>query len=788
MRIVVILICTIIKLFAFELVLNTGRQDNEPFAILHLTNGLEFTCQQKDIEGTMYFECIIAGMVNNELQNQNFAAFDLTFNKEEQKITIIITPKMRARMFDLSQNIYQDKELSSSISHKSKGFTFVFTPFLDAVKQDNGLDFSIDFPHESLPYIGALDLNSEPVFIPQSADINTYIRIKNQFEKANYAQVAVDAQNAINRYKKSIFMSEFILYKLRAQAKLYTEDPSIRNQEILEQMIQEAKNWTRTYTSDKNFPEVLNIMLRTYIVLARRSDVDYIMSIVENEFADNYFAELSKLDYADYIYNLGEKERAVQMYENVYFGTKNLDLAARAAVLLAKNELLNTNIQRAMQYVQTILQANPKYFGKDIKKSLELAKLFADKKHFDTSANIYKNTFSVMPRINPDYEETLKNLALVLTQSSNPNEAEKYINLYKDEYFDGKYLTDINKASDEVFLFLGDNNASLLHKKYQDIFNRYLVQDENIAKKALNEDIKLYYKEGNISAILNRKNEIEKAQIPSASKFLEQAAVQTLKNQLQEDDCIQAVQTFNQFTSYDIGQKIDNKKQMLQCFQRTSRKEQALMYADKNFDEDSVFYGLQKANMLFDDKQYARVVDIAKNIANSKILKSEEEQFRAYYLQFVSYLKQGDYNQAVKILQILESFTPNFTLIESYVSLLNYANEHNMQTTILNYAPKAIDYQNLKGVNLFSPNLEFMYLEALQKESSYDESLSILQDLLKLRLSDEDRARALYIQSRVYEKIKDTQKQKESLKLCIELETNSSWQDLCRDKNQILQE
>ncbi|MEE6575294.1 hypothetical protein VWM83_09715, partial [Campylobacter coli] len=41
---------------------------------------------------------------------------------------------------------------------------------------------------------------------------------------------------------------------------------------------------------------------------------------------------------------------------------------------------------------------------------------------------------------------------------------------------------------------------------------------------------------------------------------------------------------------------------------------------------------------------------------------------------------------AIKILQILESFPMNFTMVEAYDNLLIYANDHNMQTTILTYA------------------------------------------------------------------------------------------------------
>ncbi|EAH9087697.1 flagellar protein, partial [Campylobacter jejuni] len=196
--------------------------------------------------------------------------------------------------------------------------------------------------------------------------------------------------------------------------------------------------------------------------------------------------------------------------------------------------------------------------------------------------------------------------------------------------------------------------------------------------------------------------------------------------------------------------------------------------------------GLQKASILFDNKQYPQVIKISKDIANSRILKSDDENFKAYYLQFLSLLRLNDYNQAIKILQILESFPMNFSMVEAYDALLSYANDHNMQTTILTYAPKAIDYQNFKGINLFSPNLEFIYLDALTKINKNEESLAVLTDLLKLKLSDEDRARALYIQALTYERMQNVQAEKESLKQCLEIKSASNWQNLCKSKNQIL--
>ncbi|MBT0741743.1 hypothetical protein [Campylobacter lari] len=107
-------------------------------------------------------------------------------------------------------------------------------------------------------------------------------------------------------------------------------------------------------------------------------------------------------------------------------------------------------------------------------------------------------------------------------------------------------------------------------------------------------------------------------------------------------------------------------------------------------------------------------------------------------------------------------------------------------TSILTYAPKAIDYQNLKGVNLFSPDLEFIYIKALKQSNQAQKALTLFKDLLANPLKDDERARAFYIQSNIYEDLKDVQNQKQSLQNCIDINVTSNWQNLCKDKLNVL--
>lgn len=46
MRILFLILLSFLNAFAFELVLNTGRENNQAFAVLHASNDLEFTCQK----------------------------------------------------------------------------------------------------------------------------------------------------------------------------------------------------------------------------------------------------------------------------------------------------------------------------------------------------------------------------------------------------------------------------------------------------------------------------------------------------------------------------------------------------------------------------------------------------------------------------------------------------------------------------------------------------------------------------------------------------------------------
>ncbi|MCR6594441.1 DUF7494 domain-containing protein [Campylobacter insulaenigrae] len=769
-------------IFSFEILINKGEDAKIPFSILHLKDDKNFTCKSSFESDKNFFECRIIGTSNIQFQNKEFDEFSIKFKKEQTYLDIIIIPKIPAKMRSYSQDIFDTKEIFNPNPNSAKHFVFVFTKDIKKDQVDDGLDFNIYFNDALMPFIGALDLNSNPIEGTKSADFNAYFSIKKEYEAKKYDQVLRDSINAIKRYQGSIFMNEFELYKLRAQNQLYTYTLD-KDQQILGQMLDDAKNWTRTYVNDKNFTEVMYIMMRIYIGLSQRSNVEYTINLLTTEHKNDFYTIMAMLDYADYLYNLGKKNTAVDIYKEVYYSTSNADLASRAALFLAKDYLEQKNINDARDLIIKILESNPKFFMSDLSNSLILAKILDNNKIYDISSKIYEYIFLHLTKIEKDYERVLKDLAFSLFNNKEYDKAEEYLELYAEEFPMGEYLTLVKQTQDKNFLYLKDTNATYLHEKYEEIMHKYVGE---ISSQALFDNIKLYFQEKNYEKIITYKNDIEKYSNKEAKDILEKSTIEVLTQDLKNDECLKAIDIYDRFKEYNIGSKIYNKKQMLACFKRTLRIEEAKKYIAENEQDDVIYYKLQDADLTLKDKQYKQVVKIVESVLTTRSIISDDEKFEAYYIKFLAQLKLQDYNAMVETLQRLEQFPMNYRMVELYYEFLLFCEKNDFITNILTYAPKAIDYQNLKGVNLFSPDLEFMYIKALTQTNQKQKALGLFKDLLANPLKADERARAFYMQSNIYEDLNQTQNQKNSLQKCVDINSTSDWQNLCKEKISIL--
>ncbi|AJC93206.1 paralysed flagella protein A [Campylobacter subantarcticus LMG 24377] len=782
LRFLFLFLLSISYVFSFEIVVNQGEEHNRPFTLLHLKDNKEFTCKSVFEFEKIHFECNVLGVSSMQFQNKEFDDFSIFFEKHQTFLTIKIYPKILSKMFSYSQDIFNAKEIESQSGDQSKHFVFIFTKDLRYFKPSDGLNFDIYFDNALMPYIGALDLNSNPIETSKSADFNTYFNIKQEYEAKKYDQVLRDATNAVKRYQGSVFMNEFELYKLRVQNKLFTYELD-KDQQVLEQMLGDAKKWLRTYINDKDYTEVMYIMMRIYMGLSQRSNVEYIIDTLNTEHKGDKYTIMALLDYADYLYHLGKKNTANNIYQDVYYSTPDADLASRAALFLARNYLEMQNVKEAKELVSKILDSNPQFFMSDLGNSLLVARAFSNNRAYDISSKIYEYIFTHLSKVENEYERVLKDLALSLLNANEHTKAQKYLDLYAEEFPLGEFLSLIKEAQDKNFLYLKDTNASFLHQRYEEIMQKYAGE---IASKALFDNVELYFQEKNYEKVVAYQKDIEKYSNKEIKKLLEQAAILVLDQKLKNDECLDAVKIYEDFKAYNIGSKIQNKKRMLECFKRTTRMEEAKKYIIENENDDIIFYKLQSADLALKDKNYQNAIKMINDILNTRTIISDNEKFEANYIKFFAELKLQDYNAMIRTLQKLEQFPMNYRMVELYYEFLRYCERNNFITSILTYAPKAIDYQNLIGVNLFSPDLEFIYIKALRQSNQAQKALTLFKDLLANPLKDDERAHTFYMQSNVYEDLNQTNQQRQSLQKCLDINATSNWQNLCKDKLNVL--
>ncbi|MBT0881469.1 hypothetical protein KJQ98_09105, partial [Campylobacter sp. 2018MI27] len=148
-----------------------------------------------------------------------------------------------------------------------------------------------------------------------------------------------------------------------------------------------------------------------------------------------------------------------------------------------------------------------------------------------------------------------------------------------------------------------------------------------------------------------------------------------------------------------------------------------------------------------------------------------------------SLIKQNKYNDAIFSLKQLEKYGNGLRLVEVYDEFLNYFKNNNLDISAITYGKKAINIQNYLGINLYSPKIELITLNALINKNNIKEAKEIFIDLYKLKLSEEEYSNAKYLEASMLIKNKEFEKAKETLKEC----KSGDWKNLCDEKLQLLE-
>ncbi|MCH9812774.1 MAG: hypothetical protein K0U47_02395 [Epsilonproteobacteria bacterium] len=702
---------------------------------------------------------------------------------------LVIVPNYQMTLSTLQKNFVRAKVISSDIVKPRRHWVVVgYKANTKLFKKSNkdGINFDISFPEKALPFVGSLDLNGLPVMI--KSDARHITRIKEAFEELKFNKVIQLADNLLSEENNS-FIEEAKLYKLRAMDKIAWQNgddkPSGINtdeyRELAHELIDENP-------SSGNFPEVLMYLSKMYYKLGRVSKGDEFSNILNEEFYDNPYSKIAFLHKADRIYkNQKRRAEALQLYKDVLYNTKNLDIASKAASRLSEKYLENEEIEKGYEFYKKVVDANEPYLQKNVKEAYNFAKQFAQAKKYDLAIQIVGSLLGLGDKLHKNMSDDLrKDIAYWYDLSGNKDAAYGLYKQYLQDYKLGNHVGFIQSRLDKVVLDIKESNITKKLDNIDTVLSKY--QDEPIYKSALIEKVKLLIVEGKYDALFK----LEEALIAQdAYKFLQYGASKKILQDLEGDDCKSAIRLYNEYNA-TVSKAYEAK--LYHCLMRVADYAEALKITNLH-QEDKVlldrlkwmYYALKTHSKLDNNK---KVVLLGEDIEKlSKVLKTSSyddivyEKADAYYnLQAYDEMMLREVKRAETL------FQNDIRNIDLFSKVLRYAKNKKNDLLIVNYAQKIIALQMVHKIDDYSPNVELDLINALKRLKQFDKALKEDLKLLYIKLTDSQRANVLYLAGELSLKIDKAEEAKGFFIKCGEIVEDSSWQRLCAQSLQLLED
>ncbi len=783
-KILALIICSV-HLFSLNIVLNSAKENDSIYAILHIEDSEPIYCEKIVKQGVVYL-CKFNKIVKTPLKPKIMKLVDIDFLEKKKEFYLRISPKVKSKIIPINLELYSTNEVGfEGKIKKSKHWSILLyekEPFAKKNIND-GINFPILYPKNERPFVGALDLNGAPISYVQSKDITLFLDLKKSYDNKKYSNVIRDSLEAIKRYPKTIFKSEFLLYRLRALDKgLETDDNLITKNYDYNSVVNEGRAWIKAFPSDNNIPEVLMLIAKAYIKLGFKADANYFLDILISEHKDSPFTKQAILIFADSLYNSREKDKAIKLYKDVLYSAKDLDIAASAAIRLSEKELSRNKKQSAKEYLLKVLDANKEYLLKDREKSYNLAKKLAEKKLYGVAAKVVDVLLTGVKKRDEQAQELLRDSGIWHAKANDVQLAYEKLQKYLNEYKNGEYKEEVQTALDELFFELNETNETKLANYYDTLIKKY---NNKIGDRAVIEKAKLLLSQKRYSDVLKMAESIKYAtQDLNSSKIptiVKEAAINLAKLDLQKDRCIEAI---NYIEKYKVEfDKLDNFK-LFECFVRAGRYKNAKEISLKHIKDKNLKKRLEwLENYLLSEYKlgnFSNVVEIGKDLEKlSKILKIKPKKESLKYL-FFSLMRQDNAGRAIEVAKEIEkNYKKSLENCDIFMDIVRYASDKRDDLLLIEYAKKIENLQNEFKSYVYTPYVEFSLIEAYKRLNRVKDAYESAKKLIDRELSNEDKTRAYYYAAEAALKLKKQDEAKRFFEKCIEIDSKSSWKGIC---------
>jgi tetratricopeptide (TPR) repeat protein len=774
------LLCLWLPLSAFDLSIDSGKEEGDAYSILHLRDIESFGCEAtKDEFGeTKQIDCTLSHSPQRSFSPIHNTHLNITPTLSKNGYRITITPISKMKLipipFDLSktaQTYQSDVKMANHwivVGYPKKA------PMLSEKKRDaNTINLPVKIYQNSYPYVGGLDLKGKPIKIAAVQDVTDYMKLKKAYSEKNFDKVLEMANYTLDKYPNTIFKNELVLYQIRA---LHELDKS-------EKLIELSKQYLHDYSGDPGVAEVLAYTANAYNKVGQPSDADYFFDRLFDEQSDSPFASLGMIYKAQQLESTSTK-KALPYYEKALSSSKDVEIATGAAFKLAKIELGLGHTDKAKSYIDKIVKANPKYFAEVREDALTMAQVFVDRHEPKSAAEISESLLNVTGKESLDRQILLRNLGMQLAQANKREEALKRFNEYLTTYKFGDYVDQVRRAKDGLFFEHDDKNVTNGLKQYDELIERY--GNDSVGRKALYKKAQLLLKDNRYKDVLDLESQLyrlDSAEYPDVNSMILKSAVGLDKGYLKEGKC---AETISLQKMYKIKLLPEWDGLRYECALKTTQYSAAKKIAESHLKAKSVnerqvwLYRMVKTQFALGE--YKSAIQGGEELATLLGVEKNPPLNEIYRTLFDAMQRSGNSEGMIRHIKNIETlFGNDFNDIERYTQMVAFATARKDEVLTQTYARKVIALQERTKTYNQSPYIEFTLAQSYQKLGKDSDALGVLKSLNSRKLDKEKRSRQQYLIGSLAQRLGNKAEARAAYNASIKADPASAWGKLAKD-------
>ncbi len=770
-------------LFGLDIDVKLGKSKNDRYSILNLESTEPFVCYKNEADEAPKnsYICEFSTPPKTAFKGFESEFFNVSpYSSGGYKLAI--TSKTPSDIFSQNFDPKSAYEKKAGFVKRAKKFVVIayekelkfITP-----KKKPSLNFPVSIASDPFVYVKTLDIDGLPINDTNSLqDIAQFNAAKKSYEKADFKGALETAEKAQKAFPNSIFFSEYELLRIKSLVAL---GGATNNTAAIEL----GRNWLKNFPADEKAPDALIALMNAYAHNQDFKNADYYYERVTSDFN---FLEASKqamIDYGDAL-RFSKAKRAVELYKKALYETKNIETASIAAFKAADTYLSMNEPENAKEYYAKILKGNINFILKDPEKAYTFAKKLAGALIYTQAIEVGEAALPKLSKKSESYEALLSDLGDWAGMTGDREKAKSYYKRYLAEYPAGRFAHLVDAKLDKLN-FAAEQNMSI--SELSKIADKY--PKEQVGQKALVKAIKALTegkKYAEALALEPKTIGLPKELAAETNGYIIKSEKELFSAKLLSNQCKDALSLLakNRITPLE-----PEELKLYECFMSVGETTQAYNLAKKRLAVKDMaaklpwLYRFETSALRIGKTKEA--YESAKDVLTlSKIYKKDSFADVAFDAANLA-LEYKDPNLMTEAISIIETRYPKDPKsITAYKAAIRFALTRNDALSNLKYSEKLYNLQHQIKVYVETPWVEFNYAGALAKSGNHKKAATILESALGKKMSDTDRARALFEISSNYTAINDKAKAKSTLTECSKIKTDSSWKKLCKESLDIL--